>query len=89
MVDKQFLRLSDRWALAHNKNQWIVQRLDGGKWCSVSFVASEKRVLMRVLREKGAEISPDARVALDALPETFRAWRAEQEARQPREEAAE
>ena len=44
------------------------------KWRSISFVASTKVVLMRVLEEDGAEITPEARADLDHLPETFREW---------------
>ena len=81
MVDTQFLRLSENWALAYDKNQWIVQKRTapsktGGacRWAGVSFVASNKADLWRVLREKGAEIGPAAREYIDAMPETFREW---------------
>ena len=58
MSDRQFLRLSERWALAYDKNQWIVQRRHGQRWRNVSFVASEKRVLVRVIKEKGVKPHP-------------------------------
>ncbi len=81
MADKQFLRLSKKWALAYNKNQWILQhRMTPGKkggecrWAAVSFVASNKDILWRVLREKGAEVDPAAREYIDAMPDTFREW---------------
>ena len=81
MVDTQFLRLSENWALAYDKNQWIVQKRKapsktGGacRWAGVSFVASNKDILWRVLREKGAEIDPAAREYIDAMPDTFREW---------------
>ena len=81
VADTQFLRLSEKWALAYDKNQWIVQRrkapgMKGGKcrWAAVSFVASDKDVLLRVLREKGAGIDPAARDYIDAMPDTFREW---------------
>ena len=74
MVDTQFLRLSENWALAYDKNQWIVQHYMRPKWRSIAFVGSNKGVLMRVLKEKGAKVAPEARAALDALPETFREW---------------
>ncbi len=77
----RFLRLSENWALAYVKNQWIVQRRKapgkkGGacRWAAVSFVASNKDILWRVLREKGAEIGPAAREYIDAMPDTFREW---------------
>ena len=81
MTDTLFLRLSEKWALAYDKSQWIVQRRKapgkkGGerKWAAVSFVASNKDILLRVLREKGAEIDPAAREYIDAMPDTFREW---------------
>ncbi len=78
MADTQFLRLSEKWALAYDKNQWIVQKRKAlGKkcrWAAVSFVASNKDILWRVLREKGAEIDPAAREYIDAMPATFREW---------------
>ncbi len=40
----------------------------------MSFVASNKADLLRVLREKGAEIDPAARDYIDAMPDTFRKW---------------
>ncbi len=81
MADTQFLRLSEKWALAYDKNQWIVQRRKapgkkGGacRWAGVSFIGSNKDILWRVLREKGAEIDPAAREYIDAMPDTFREW---------------
>ncbi len=74
MVDTQFLRLSETWAIAYDKNQWIVQHYMRPKWRSIAFVGCNKGVLMRVLREKGAKVAPEARAALDALPDTFREW---------------
>ncbi len=81
VVDVRFLRLSENWALAYDKNQWIVQRRKapgktGGacRWAAVSFVGSNKDVLLRVLREKGAEIDPAARAHIDSMPEAFREW---------------
>ena len=81
MADTQFLRLSKKWALAYDNAQWIVQRRKapgkkGGerRWAAVSFVASNKDILWRVLREKGAEIDPAAREYIVAMPDTFREW---------------
>ena len=81
VANRQFLRLSEKWALAYDNAQWIVQRRKapskkGGecRWAAVSFVGSNKDILWRVLREKGAEIGPAARAYIDAMPETFREW---------------
>ena len=72
MADKIFLRLSDRWALGYDDLQWIVMHYRPPRWRSISFVASTKVVLMRVLEEDGAEITPEAQTVLDHLPDTFR-----------------
>ena len=81
VADRQFLLLSENWALAYDKNQWIVQRarrnrnkVCGLEWRAVAFVASDKGVLHRVLREKGAVIDSEGLEALRRLPETFREW---------------
>ena len=81
VADTLFLRLSKRWALATDGIQWIVQRArrnrnkEGGvEWRAVAFVASDKGVLHRVLREKGAVIDSDGHAALRRLPETFQEW---------------
>ncbi len=40
----------------------------------MSFVGSNKDILWRVLREKGAEVDSAAREYIDAMPDTFREW---------------
>ncbi len=80
MTDRVFLRLSESWALGFDRNQWVVMRAKSDRskpeqrWRAIAFVGSTRAVLMRVLRETGAEIAPDARVAVDSLPETFLEW---------------
>ena len=80
MTDRVFLRLSEGWALGYDRNQWIVMQAKSDKskpgqgWRAIAFQGSTRAVLVRVLREKGAEIAPDARVAVDSLPETFLEW---------------
>ncbi len=81
MADRQFLRLSENWALAYDNAQWIVQRArrnrnrkGGLEWRAIAFVATDKGVLQRVLREKGAVIDSEGHAALRRLPETFREW---------------
>ena len=81
-MDIQFLRLNDKWALAYDPLQWILQKRGGLRkigsqagqeiWRGKSFIANKKGVLLRVLREKGIEPTPEAQKALDALPDTFR-----------------
>ncbi len=87
MADKPLFNLDaeGRWRLAYDSNQWVIQRraqkprvrrLDGhaiadSGWRGVSFIGSNKRVLRRVLGEKGVILTPEAQARLDALPERF------------------
>jgi hypothetical protein len=71
--DIRFLRINDRFALASDGIQWILQRREGTKWCGVSFVRSTRDVLARCMREKGVP-GDDAQKVLDTLPDTFKAW---------------
>ena len=80
-----------RWRLAYDPLQWVVQRRVGTPcrrgsdsaamrstgWRAVSFIAGEKRVLPRVLREKGVVLTAEAQARIDALPEKFRDFLAE------------
>ncbi len=81
VADTQFLRLGEKWALAFDNAQWIVQRAErdrgaegGVRWRAVAFIASDKGTLERVLQEKGAVIGGAGLAALGRLPETFREW---------------
>ena len=78
-----FLRLSEGWALGHDRFQWMLVQWQGEArgWRSVSFVASNKGVLMRVLGENGITPTPEAKAALDRLPDTFKEWLSEQDRR--------
>ena len=77
MTDRVICRLSAGWALSYDSAQWILMRAKSDKsksgqaWRAIAFVGSTKAVLMRVLREKGVEIAPGARAAVDTLPATF------------------
>jgi hypothetical protein len=69
------------WRLTADTQQWIVQKFAGGKWRSIAFVGSNKTVLMRVLREAGVEVAPNALEALGRLPDRFKEWRADRDRR--------
>ena len=74
------IHLNEEWALGYDDLQWIVMcrrtsRRDGYRWRQVSFIASKKVVVERVLREKGIEPTPEAQQALHQLPNRFKAWR--------------
>ncbi len=89
MTDRQFLRLSDRWALAYDNLQWIIQRRGGfdkrrGKWNwqALSFISSNRDILLLTLREKGAVIDAGKMEEVLALPYTFKEWLVQQRARE-------
>lgn len=71
------LVLSDGWALTADENQWMLCRARGkaGKWQPIAFVGSNKRVLRRVMRERGVICIPEADAAVNALPDVFIVWR--------------
>ncbi len=87
MADKPLFNLDAdaRWRLAYDANQWVLQQRRGKARAShiegrsiarsgyeaVSFIGSTKRVLTRVLGEKGVVLTPEAQTRLDALPERF------------------
>ena len=77
------LDAKSRWRLAYDDLQWVLQvrrrkpdaRSSG--FVGVSFVATTKRVLMQVIRQKGVgKLTPEAAVKLDLLPATFNEFRA-------------
>lgn len=80
MADREFLRLSARWDLAYDHNQWIIRKRVSAdvnpreRWKAVSFIGGTKETLLRCLAEKGATIDPSAWKALRALPTTFYEW---------------
>ena len=69
------LGLAPGWRLTSDDRQWILERMHGSKWRALHFVATKKAVLERILREEGICLTPDARRAVDGLPESFREWR--------------
>ncbi len=91
MAERQFLRLSERWALAYDNLQWVIQRRcrfdkRRGKWNwgALSFISSNRDILVLTLPEKRAVLEHGKMEEVLALPYTFREWiaqrRAEEEA---------
>ena len=75
MADRQFLRLNDRWALAYDRLQWIIQYRTSAKgkpekWGGVSFISSNRVILVLTLREKGIVPDPGKMEEVLALPHT-------------------
>ncbi len=87
MADKPLFTLDtdDRWRLAYDRQQWIIQRrtqkprarrLEGHAiadtgWRGVSFVGGKKATLHRLFREKDISLTVEAQTHFDALPEQF------------------
>ena len=87
MADRQFLRLSERWALAYDSLQWIIQKRESAKgkreyWRGVSFISSNRDILVLTLREKGIVPDLGKMEAVLALPYTFKEWYAQRQARE-------
>ncbi len=85
MTDKQFLRLSERWALAYDSLQWIIQKRESAKcksekWRGVSFISSNRDILVLTLREKGVVPDLGKMEEVLALPYTFKEWIAQRQA---------
>ena len=79
MAEKQFLRLSEKWALAYDRLQWIIQYRGSAKgkpekWRGVSFISSNRDILVLTLREKGIVSDPGKMEEVLALPYTFKEW---------------
>ena len=70
--------LNDKWRLGFDELQWIVmkKRIKYGKtvYRPLSFIASRKLVLMRVLDEMGVTPSGQANGHLARLPDSFKAF---------------
>jgi hypothetical protein len=75
--------LNDKWRLGFDELQWIVmkKRIKYGKtvYRPLSFIASRKLVLMRVLDELDVTPSDSANAHLARLPDSFRTFMAAEE----------
>src|SRR5215469_10003699 len=71
-TDRVFLCLGPNGALGVVEHERILCRSGN----AVSFFHSTKLILARCIREKGIELSPEGRAALDALRRRFSTWRA-------------
>ncbi len=81
MADVQFLRLNDKWALAFDNRQWIVQRREGvcktgdhageEKWQGLKFIATTMKDLCRAIAGLKIKLSDETTKELARLPATF------------------
>ncbi len=79
VADTPFLQLSERWRLAYDSKQWIVQRRSGSdgkdmgeRWRSKIFISSKRSTLIRYMLEDGAVVDDWRVIAM--LPDTFQEW---------------
>src|SRR6266481_2729562 len=81
MQDERILfELSNTAALGADSRQWYVCRRHGEDWQPVAYIASTKAALLTCLEAKGIAASAEGRTKLDALPDSFAAWRRTQPA---------
>ena len=73
------ITINVRWALGADSLQWILKKKitskDKEMWIGQTFIASEKRFLLRSMREKGIELTPEVQAEFDALPDTFKEFK--------------
>ena len=78
MLDKFLFDLAPGWALAFDRNQWILLRRRNSRtergWKPVRFIGTTKTILLRVLRESGVSMTKPAECELAAMPENFCDW---------------
>jgi hypothetical protein len=76
--DRVFLHLCRGWAVGFDQYQWMVLRAkkrgDERYWDPVAFIATKKRILLRVLAEKGIRPTPEAEAYIEQMPDSFREW---------------
>ncbi len=79
MTDSPLFPLNDRWRLAYDRHQWILQRRTASEapdsaishYQFNAYAGGEKAALQRLFREKGIELTPEARQQMYFLPEKF------------------
>ena len=79
-IDRQIIT-GDRFAIATDGNQWVLQRRTGQKWLAISFVRSTKASLARCMREADAT-ALEIEALLADLPAHFPGWEAYHDASQ-------
>ena len=81
MADTVLFDAKGRWRLAYDDLQWALQKRRGKPgarntgYVGVSFIATYKRILLEIIREKGIALTPEAVTKLETLPATFKEFR--------------
>ena len=75
MADRFIFQLAEGWALGADDNQWMLLRGRNRHaetiWQPAAFIASTKTNLLLCMAEKDIQLTVDAQVQLDELPERF------------------
>jgi hypothetical protein len=61
------IRLSDRWQIAFDPRQWILQHQKGGRWRDRCFCVT-RSALQRCIREYAGKVDADALARVRGLP---------------------
>lgn len=78
-VDKQII-VGERFAIATDNVQWVLQRSTGKQWRAIGFVRSTKDALARCMVEAGAT-QAEIDTLLADLPPHFPGWEASHDAK--------
>lgn len=74
------LDAEDKWYLGADGEQWIIyrRRVAKGKeqFAGQSFIADDKRILHRCIREHGITLTAEATAMIDSLPDNFMEFKA-------------
>jgi hypothetical protein len=68
------IRIVDRWALASDGGQWVVQKQAGDSWVALKFIRSTKDTLEWSMGRAGVPCHIREQL-IEGLPETFDEWR--------------
>ena len=88
MADKPFMQLNDRWRLAYDSRQWVIQQKAGAEfWEGRKFIGSTAESLKRSISSLDIELSGEAGEKLARLPATFGEFLEQQGIDRPRDDA--
>ncbi len=73
MSERTLISLAPGWALGADSQQWILYQVSAdGRVRPVHFIATHKRIIERLVREEGIDLTPEGRAAIDVLPDHFK-----------------